>query len=191
MVQSLTDAGNVSVFGLIDWDRKNTGTPRICVLGGGERYAIENYLLDPLLVAAALLNEDPESTRELGLNEGATYASFSSLSTAELSAASMVVQERILGCESKFKDRDASLKGSLAVTYRGGWSMDLAHSYLHANGHDLEEAVLQVFPKLRRYQGAGKLLGHMANVVARNHPLLIPSGLEEAFRWLCEAVVDG
>lgn len=56
-VQALANGGNESVFGLVDWDKRNDPEGRVHVLGHGKRYAIENYLLDPLLVAAISIRE--------------------------------------------------------------------------------------------------------------------------------------
>jgi len=55
-VQRLSGAGfGPLVQGLIDHDRDNPAGGSIFVL---ERYCHENYLLDPLVVYSALLNEE-------------------------------------------------------------------------------------------------------------------------------------
>ena len=50
IVDKLRAAGNDLVWGIIDFDEGNLARDTILVLGEGRRYAIENYLLDPLYV---------------------------------------------------------------------------------------------------------------------------------------------
>ncbi|NMA74939.1 MAG: ATP-binding protein [Bacteroidales bacterium] len=57
VVNSLTDNGNDQIYGIIDWDTTNISEKRIIVLGEGKRYAIENYLLDPLLMGLLFIRE--------------------------------------------------------------------------------------------------------------------------------------
>jgi ABC-type taurine transport system ATPase subunit len=68
IVKSLVKNGNTSVFGLVDWDRgKNRPTPRIVVLGSGSRYSIENFVFDPLLLAAAICRDCPSFAPQIGI----------------------------------------------------------------------------------------------------------------------------
>ncbi len=48
IVNRLRSSGSDLAFGIIDFDSTNTSTDSIFVLGEGARYAIENYLLDPI-----------------------------------------------------------------------------------------------------------------------------------------------
>ncbi|TIO19912.1 MAG: ATP-binding protein [Mesorhizobium sp.] len=179
-VTSLTEGGNSSVLGLIDWDTKNAGTNRVFVLGHGERYAIENYLLDPALLAAAILNDDPSHAEAIGLDSSATFAGFSTLDSASIQRSVAAIQGRIIS-----RLGHGSETGSIEVRYGSGRHLTMDRRYLMANGHDLEAAVVAEFPKLRRHNGTGKLLYHMVDVVIRNHVSLVPEPLVGAMRWLC------
>jgi ABC-type multidrug transport system ATPase subunit len=55
VVNKLSGYGNKFIFGIIDWDLKNTAANFIKVLGENKRYSIENYIFDPLLISALLL----------------------------------------------------------------------------------------------------------------------------------------
>lgn len=55
IVNALIDAGDTRIFGIMDWDGKNTPHSRLLVLGGGRRRSVENYIFDPILIAALLL----------------------------------------------------------------------------------------------------------------------------------------
>ena len=76
IVGDLERSGNDSVYGLIDWDTTNESTDRVCVLAQGNRYAIENCLLDPLLVGALLAKTNRESAVALGLPETKGYSDY-------------------------------------------------------------------------------------------------------------------
>lgn len=57
VVNNLYSNGNEQIYGIIDWDLNNSPTNRVLVLGHGERYAIENFLLDPLLMGILMIRE--------------------------------------------------------------------------------------------------------------------------------------
>lgn len=57
IVMDLSSAGNDQIYGIIDWDRENKPEGKVLVLGENERYAIENYLLDPLEMGLLLIRE--------------------------------------------------------------------------------------------------------------------------------------
>ena len=63
VVNDLWKAGNKTVYGIIDYDGKNNPSERIKILGGGSRYAIDNYLMDPLVLSMLFLDEPGEKTR--------------------------------------------------------------------------------------------------------------------------------
>lgn len=185
VVQSLSDGGNSSVLGLIDWDTTNIGDDRVLVLGDGSRYAIESYLLDPLLVASALLHDDPKSWSELSLPASATFVTFSKLSDEELQAATSVVQNRVLArlgltAEPEFVD----------CSYIGGKVLSLNKHYLLANGHDLELAVQKEFDVFKKHHRTGDFLKHMVNTVIRNYPALTPAELLGSLKKLCDQNLD-
>ncbi|WCK01546.1 AAA family ATPase [Agrobacterium tumefaciens] len=54
IVGDLITAGNKSVYGLIDWDLGNEPRERVLVLAKGRRYALENVILDPAILVAAI-----------------------------------------------------------------------------------------------------------------------------------------
>ena len=150
-------------------------------MGEGRRYAIENYLLDPLLIAAALINEKPAYAAEMGI-QTATFANISSFSAAEFQMMSNAVQsalaKRIGNTHSGVRE---------AARYLGDFEIEIDHELLVINGHDLEERVLETYPVLKRHSGTGKLLRYMIDVVIRNHPSMTPSELIDSLTALCNA----
>lgn len=57
-VNKLNEAGNSKVFGIIDWDLKNKTEGNVLVPGDGQRYTLENYVFDPLIIGSYLIRND-------------------------------------------------------------------------------------------------------------------------------------
>jgi ABC-type multidrug transport system ATPase subunit len=74
IVRKLRDGGSKTVYGIIDWDGQNCGNQYIKVLGKECRHSIENYILDPLLVATFLFREKWIDRSDIGLNDNETYS---------------------------------------------------------------------------------------------------------------------
>ncbi len=183
-VTALASGGNVSVLGLIDWDAKNDPTDRVLVLGSGERYAIENYLLDPVLVLAAALNERPGLLADWGLQTSLTYTGIATADSADLQAATSELCSRVLA-----RMKLTGPAAGVDVAYQNGITLKHDGRYLTANGHSLETAILEVVDPLRRYQ-TPKLLWHMIDIVLRNHLGLVPRTLFRSFLDLCEMQIN-
>lgn len=68
MVTALREKGNDLVYGIIDYDNHNSDEDNIFVLGEGKRYAIDNYVLDPLYVALLLIREKKDNFEDVEQN---------------------------------------------------------------------------------------------------------------------------
>lgn len=77
VVQSLANAGNKSIFGIIDWDKKNSVGERVKVIGEGKRYSIENFIFDPLLIAGYLIREKKINETDVGVGNFLRYGALS------------------------------------------------------------------------------------------------------------------
>lgn len=182
-VAALAQGGNKSVLGLVDWDLENSPDARMHVLARGERYAIENCLLDPLLLLAAVLSERPSRNVELALTTTTTFAGLHGLTVGELQLAVNEVQNRVL-------KRTIKEEEFVDVSYQSGIRLRVSTEYLLMNGHELSDLVLAAFPELQRYRDNGRLLYLMVDRAARNHPGYVPQVLVSAFRWLLETAIE-
>lgn len=95
VVSTLVDAGNRSVFGLIDWDANNKSNGHVFVQGEGERYTIENFIFDPLLIAILLRLEKVAERADVGLCEAETHADFRSIENERLQIAADYVINKL------------------------------------------------------------------------------------------------
>ncbi len=181
IVNSLSQNGNNTVFGLLDWDMKNSSNLRIHLLAEGKRYALENCIFDPLAMIALLLHT-PESKRHvatLGLPENATFLSFANMEWASLQTSVDALAEKIVGAVGN--DSCDSVK------YLSGHSLTVPRAYLHMQGHLLEEKIVSAFPELKTQRFKGKLMLHMVNNIYLEIPKLVPQDIVNVLECLLVA----
>lgn len=177
----LWEAGNKFVGGIIDYDGKNKTNEYIKVLGDGNRYAIENYLFDPVLVAALLLREKFIERKVLGLDEKTNISHFPELSRSNIQDVSDYVVNLVK--QKVNPNTNLELK---SVKYLGGQTVEIPKWYLMCQGHELESALLKAFPKLNaiKKDKEERLKLEIINKVLDDIPDFIPSDFLEAFQFL-------
>lgn len=181
VVRELVASGNDSVFGLVDWDLTNTGENRIIVLASDNRYAIENCLLDPLLVGALAVRTDREWTQNIGLASGKGYSDLKDLSDVECQEIIDTVERRVLGLS--IGDR---FEARRTVEYVGGNVAQVSIPYLTMPGHELEVRVKESFPILKQYHNQGQLLMSLIDPVIFDSIALAPADILHAFQKILE-----
>lgn len=136
MATMLKNKGNDLVYGIIDYDNHNHDQDNIFVLGGGRRYAIDNYILDPLFVALLLIREKAETFSDLDPN-----IKFSTLHTS-----SQVLLQAIINsvCEKLGFTQDEECQYSIV----GGQTFSVKKEYFTMQGHDLEDKIINRWNKL-------------------------------------------
>ncbi|ABC36976.1 AAA ATPase domain protein [Burkholderia thailandensis E264] len=176
VVSKLHGAGNGTVFGIIDWDCVNSSADRVKVLGQGLRYSIENYIFDPILIAAFLFRERFVSREELKLTEDETHADFTRFSDDRLQGiADFVV--------AKVKQRLTSevATDTIECRYVGGNSIRVPSWYMTMQGHDLEGLLKSTFDELKRFHREGDLKRAIILKVIDELRSLIPDCLLKLF----------
>lgn len=175
IVGDLMMAGNTSVYGIIDWDTANSSTERIKVIAAGRRYALENIILDPLILGSFLYRElNKDSLTYYGLDAGLDVFSLKSLPPEDWQAIANSVTQRVMG------KRPESV---LDCSYHGGLTVQIDKAYLQYNAHKLEDKVIAAYPMLEKMKmsGSGKITGHLIENVLRLLPALIPVEVEQVF----------
>ncbi|MBN8613744.1 MAG: hypothetical protein J0L92_24320 [Deltaproteobacteria bacterium] len=77
------------------------------------------------------------------------------------------------------------LRCTLEYCNDNAFSLQAPHWYLHTRGHDLEEAILAAYPKLRSYwrvEDPGRLTATILRTTADDHPRFIPRDFVLLFR---------
>jgi hypothetical protein len=179
IVKELTSNGNESVFGLIDWDQKNCLGDHIIVLAEGKRYAIENCLLDPLLVGALAVRTERSLGNTIGLPQNKGYPDFRSLTPTECQIVVDGVERVVFGLPpaGEFGSRDE-------VEYAGGMKLRVSHEFLLKQGHELETLLKERLPQLRRYHNEGDLLMALIDPIIVDLPEFAPKELVDAFETI-------
>lgn len=142
IAKALREAGNKFVWGIVDYDGKNQSAAYIKVLGEGKRYSIENYLFDPILLAALLLREKYILREDLGLLENESFIHLKNLDTINLQ---FIADNIISKIEPFIEPTDVTLSETILLN---GKKIQIPNWYLNYNGHKLEDAILRAFPKL-------------------------------------------
>jgi ABC-type transport system involved in cytochrome c biogenesis ATPase subunit len=174
----LTSAGNKFIRGLVDWDLKNKDSEYIKVLGIN-RYSIENYLFDPILLSALLLREKIITGSDLGVSSN-LITDYKNYSEQELQIISDYMVLRI-------KNGDNSLKTDICESfYSNGLCVKIPKWYLEMQGHDLENKIKTIFPKLNRYNKENELKNEIIDKVIDNIPDFIPKDIIDVFIKLQE-----
>lgn len=145
LVKQLADGGNRIVFGIVDWDKRNYGNERVRVLGLGQRYSIENYLLDPLAIAILAYQLRLVDRGMLALKEDQTFADLRDFNDAQLQ---LVVDNilRWLGLSTE------AAQIRRACTYLNGRVVQIPVAYLEMRGHDLEKLIKGKAPNFKQFQ---------------------------------------
>lgn len=138
IVNSLRDNGNDLVYGIIDYDNHNTDQECNLVLGINHRYAIDNYILDPIYVAFLLVNEKIVATSAMGLPDY-KFVNLGSMKNNELQTMICYIQDQL------------GLNTSTDTTYQtvNGKEFKVNSDYFTIQGHELEDKIKDKWPQLK------------------------------------------
>lgn len=202
IVKLLAERGSPTVRGVIDYDAKNESDGLILVIGESERYSIENFLLDPLLLAYAICRLDPNlGDATFGVQSIRSFVppgetSLRSAYLARLQDVAVRATRRVWEFVRPVLQAKFDIAELREVRYCGdGITVQLPAWYLDCRGHDLGSAVIKAFPKLHAAHARAKRRGetseevsvvemYVANHVMREIPELIPHAFLVLFRDL-------
>jgi energy-coupling factor transporter ATP-binding protein EcfA2 len=174
IVEKLVSSGNKTIFGIIDWDTRNSESQSVYVLGKNERYSIENYLLDPILLAALLLREKMIPPSSFRASFDASYLNFNQLNEEDFQKISDVIIARI--CPN------ITSVDFVEFRYHNGFKINVPRAFAHMQGHDLEDKIKFEFPFLKRYHQSPDLKLAVIRIVLDDYPQLIPSSIVEILK---------
>lgn len=169
LVKQLRKTGNDRVFGIVDHDGRAESTDGIQVVGGGNAYAIENVLLDPLLVGALGIREEAFSRSDLGDTK---FSSLGNLDREALQGIADFVSDALCPDDERADRVEIDYVRADLVILCPRWLRE-------TSGHGLAQRILDKFPRLRelRPREPSDLAKFVIRRVLREHPELIPSTL--------------
>ena len=179
LVKQLTDQGNQSVLGLVDWDGKRETKDRVHVLSAGKRDGLESLLFDPVLLVAMVARENGEFARNKGiLNTQESYIDLINSDVERWQTVVNIMQDMIL---SSTKPSDKTIK----INYLNNMALEIREEYLHLDDHGLEEKIIGLFGFLKpKNNRAGALMRNVLETVLTDNPKLIPKDLLDTFNEL-------
>jgi predicted ATPase len=177
IVSTLTGMGNDLVYGVIDFDNKNQSTDRIKVLGDGVRYAIENYIFDPIFIGILLLDEKIIKIEDISLS----ISRYPDLIKANNDDIQRIINfiELSLGLDSVEKIR-CSIQNKMIF--------DISKKYLNIQGHELEEKMINKWPQLNAIKKGRTEENILKNYVLDNIVNDFPEFLSSDFNALFESI---
>lgn len=161
IVKSLTKSGNNQILGLIDFDLVNDKyKPPIFSLGN--RYSIENYILDPIFIISLLVREKILDRKKLGIPSGINYFELERLSEDRLQA---VIENFFTIIDFNYKEEDL-----VWVYFVNGKKCMMPQGYLNIKGHNLNDLIMAKFPQLigvktKRYSLSLYICKHIVDVL--------------------------
>ncbi len=187
LLNEFRSKGAVQVHGVLDWDATRTSSidDGLHVLGVGERYAIENVLLDPMIVA--LLLSQKQKGRDQ-LPNSYSLPEILNLNALDRQALVDHVADRIQTASSR-TNLDST---RIEVKYTSGQALLLPKWVLHTRGHDYAKWVLTAFPMLNAYaegpnnEPEDRLVAYIAMNFAVNAANWIPQVVQDLFRLIQE-----
>ncbi len=169
IVHNLSSNGNDQIYGIIDWDTSNCTNGRVLVLGENDRYAIENYILDPLLMGLLFIREGKVAISDYGTSTFNTYFETSQMSEVDAQA----IINKVLS--------DLNLLTENLINYKlfNGWNLQVTKEFNTFQGHALEALYKEKYPFLRVHNNEDSLKRDILNKVFSDHPPFTPNVLFE------------
>lgn len=175
IVNALRRFGNDLVYGIKDFDNANHSSDYVFVLGENVRYAIDNYVFDPIYVALLLIREGVLKTTDMGLRP-MTYVQLKQLSDADVQSMINYVIDQL----------GFSLSNVVTYTVQSNKEFKATKEYFMFRGHDLEEKIKTIWPQLNRIaQGGDNVLkNYVLDHVWKDYPEFISTDFVDLFMRL-------
>ena len=174
IVNALRRLGNDLVYGIKDYDNRNHSSEYVFVLGDGNRYAIDNYIFDPIYIAFLLIRENIIKTADTELPDF-TYVSLSNLSKEQIQTLINYV----------IKALDLNSNNIIEYQTQGGESFTISQEYCQLQGHELEKRIIKKWPRLNAIKGHGGdnvLKNYVLETVCQDYPQYISSDFVALFK---------
>lgn len=183
VVNELSKAANKTVYGIIDFDGHNESSDRIKILGQGSRYAIDNYLMDPLAISLLYLDE-PNEKIKIGFDKHDTLVGYNSKTPQERQR---YCDNFIAILETKVpadKRIDTSLKKYMTL---GGEEYAIPTWFTNLQGHLLVSYVRAAVSFIGKFKDDKSLYKRIINYCYSNYPEIIPMEIVDTLKEIQNA----
>ncbi|MEA5257178.1 AAA family ATPase [Arcicella aquatica] len=149
ITKTLTDSGNNLIWGIVDRDESNTNVEHTLVFGNKSRYryAIENYLLDPILLGVLLVKENIMTLQDFDL-EYENFEDINQFTNDDFQHIADIILD-IIDPIIDTRD-DVNLIKTILMN---GMTINLPTWFTEHRGHKLEDLIVDTFPDLDKIKG--------------------------------------
>ncbi len=175
----LPEAGLKQIFGLIDRDHSNTASERIKVIG---RHSLENYLLDPIVLYAAMMHQGVHTkVLDVGIKDGNYYE----LREADEAKLQSIVDKMVGVVETSCAPLKTN-RGTFEIEYVCGKRVKVPLWLRDHRGHDLEGIVRDAFRTAveKDFVVTRNECSDLVEIMSERLPEFIPQELVEIFKSL-------
>lgn len=173
VVNTLRRLGNDLVYGIKDFDGTNHSSDYVLVLGEDTRYAIDNYVFDPIYVAFLLVREKLLRTEDVGL---------APLGFVQLNQLDDVGVQKMID----YVIDKMGLASANAVSYKvqSGKTFTATREYFMMQGHELEDKIKATWNKLNgvAHGGDNALKNYVIDYVWSEYPGYISVDFVDLFK---------
>jgi AAA15 family ATPase/GTPase len=171
-VTEMREAGNKTVFGIIDWDNKNKDSKYVKVHGIDKRYSIENFVYDPIYLCVLFMAKNNHGV----LGVAKKTSAFNQYSIGN--EPNKILQELIDWFFEEIYKSKPTLRPSeddrQITYYHNGKELLIPGWYLKQRGHDLEIKLKEVFKSLTAFPKEGGLQNELSVIIGKCYPF-VPS----------------
>jgi len=171
LVANLRAAGNLAIRGVVDRDARSGAPDGIYFIA--DRYALENVVLDPLIVGIFLVRERLARPEEMSLPQGLRHFEIRE-------AHIQTVVDFVVNAMPRVADQNR-----VEVRYTGGGTALVPRAFLDSNGHEVEDWFGDAFPPLKAHRGRLKLV--IIEAVMQDLPRFVPVEVVDLFKRMLDA----
>ena len=173
IVNKLGDIGFKEFYGIIDRDKKSKSNGNILVLGEGERYAIENFILDPLSIGLLLIRIDSKMINKLF--QGISFNCYADAKEMSKNDAQIIIDKILM--ELNFTKNE-----KVSYKLENGWELEIEDEFNNIQGHELESRYKQTFSELKRFQNTNGLIEEVIKTIMNDFPKFIVKSLLDTIK---------
>lgn len=176
VARKLYEMGTRGIYGLIDWDAKNTPQDNIYILGNMNRYSIENYIFDPIATSLYLICRNYKSPEEFGLDKSNNYFEAPGMESSKIQG---IADSFFKIISPHFEQESRTTK---TYKLKNGKEIEIPEWYMTHNGHKLEEKLKEVFKPFRDYKtNSAELKRSIITMIFERLPDITPQEIYDTF----------
>ncbi len=171
IVQEIRKSGNLTSYGIVDWDLTNKTEKFIYVHGLNERYSIENFMLDPIYLVCLLIDNNNAHgiSEKIGIDK--TYNQYL-LGNEKDERLQEVVKIFFNEFESKFPSNNYDTEKE-TINYLNGRKLEIPKWYLLMRGHDIVDKIKIIFPALAgKFKTEGEIQNALTIIMTKSYPFV-------------------